>query len=320
MKMRAMLLPLCVALLAPAPRPTAEAGATSFMLAVLRRDGVVVPFAAFNGRRWSEPWPDTLPHEIPISLDNVPDRWWGIEPPPRRLQLWKDGARAGEIALTGLTITNLMCEPRLVLRSDHRTTAPVPPQFVLPYPKDGLLVAGEAQVGTVGMVAPDGEEAQRVLKFAASEFNRQENIAAGAFTDWRHPVKASQRKLVPITIEALYRAPMDDAGWTAYFMEAVRQYPPEPGAKDTCGISTYASGWVNVSAKGRARVKVTARVTYCDRKGVGYMLPLGLVQARDRAYWVFQHSGFEYESYEVMRPTSRGADSEVAFTAGVCGR
>ena len=62
----------------------AAAGGDGFAAAVLRRDGILLPFAAFDGKRWSHPWPaaqragDLM---VPISLSAVPKSWWGPTPP-----------------------------------------------------------------------------------------------------------------------------------------------------------------------------------------------------------------------------------------------
>lgn len=305
--------------LSPGPPPAAAQQPDELLLAVLRRDNRVIPFAAFDGRRWSRDWPERMPLEMPISIDDVPDPWWGVKPPPRRFTLWSEGVRSGEVTTQALAVTRLMCQPRLVLTSDHKSTAPTPPQFVLPYPKDGLLVAGNATVTKIETVEP-GETWNRVEALATMEFNKQEKRAAGAFRSWRHPIKEDQRRLVPIRMEALYRAPMDEPGWTAYFMEAVRQFPAGPDEKDGCGLATYASGWVLTGPKNESRVFLAAQVTYCDRKGVGYMLPFGVISARGKSYWVFQYSGFEFESYEVTRPTRDRIESAVVYSAGTCGR
>lgn len=318
---RLVLLALAMASLAPACA-VATAGTSGqqtnpFLLAVLRRDGLVVPFAAFSGKRWSMRWPSSLPHEMPISMENVPDSWWGIEPPPRRMQRWTDGERTGEVVLQAPTPVALMCQGRLAIRSNYESAAPAPPRFVRPYPKDGLLVAGDVPVSRIETVEPTAAEARDLLALVTEEFDREEDRAARAFTAWRHPVKPAERKLIPITVEALYRAPTDNPEWTAYFIETVRQYPPTPADKDKCGLATFMSGWV-IKGPGRARVRLGATVTYCDRKGVGYMLPFGVIRANDKVYWVFQHSGFEHEAYEVVRPSSRGVDTEVVYDAGGC--
>lgn len=321
MKLQSLLVTLCIALLAvPVPHAvSAQEDKGSFVLSVLRRDGIVIPFATFDGRRWSERWPEGLPSERPISLDDIPGRWWGIEPAPRRMRQWSEGAPLGEVTLTAPLVVPLMCAPRTALRSDYKSSQPVPPGFVLPYPKDGLLVAGDATLSRIDVVDPASAEATGVLRLAIDEFNKQETAAASAFSAWRHPIKANDRKKVPVTLEAIYRAPADEPGWTAYFIETVRQYPPGKDEQDGCGLATFASGWV-VTGPDRATIRVGARITYCDRKGVGYMLPFGVVRADEKNYWVFQYAGFEIESYQVMRPHRRGADPAVIYTAGVCGR
>lgn len=321
MKVQAALLTLCLSPIAAfLPHVAAFQEQTgSFLLSVLRRDGVVVPFAAFDGRRWSKRWPERLPTERPISLDDIPDSWWGVKPPPRRMHRWSDGVRNGEVTVTAPAIGALMCEQRMTLRSDYTSSQPAPPRFVLPFPKDGLLVSGEVAVAKIETMDPASADGAAVLALALDDFNREESAAASAFTAWRHPVKPADRKKVPVTLEALYRAPTDDADSLAYFIEAVRQYPPDPKEPDGCGLATYVSGWV-VTSPQRTNVRIGAQVTFCDRKGVGYMLPFGLVRADGKNYWVFQYAGFESESYAVIRPHRRGVEAAVSYNAGSCGR
>ena len=165
-----------------------------------------------------------------------------------------------------------------------------------------------------------GGEAKGVIALALDQFNREESRSASAFTNWRHPVKESDRKKIPVTLEAIYRAPTDDPEWTAYFIEAIREYPPGPRETDGCGLATYVSGWVITNPRERAAVRIGARITYCDRKGVGYMFPFGMLRADGKNYWVFQYAGFEQESYQVVRPTRRSIENAVVYNAGSCGR
>jgi hypothetical protein len=302
------------------PAPASQGRTPAFTLGVLRRDGLVVPFAAFDGRRWKMPWPvDIRNRELPISIDDVPESWWGIEPVPgKTLPVWRDGARTGDVTLTGVTTTPLMCAPRFTLKSDYRPAAPPPPPFERPYPKDGLVVGGSVAIERIESVEKGTADWNRLLILLTGDFNQQENRAAGAFTSWRHPLKEEQRKRIQITLEAVYRAPTADPGWTAHYVEAVRQYPPGPDDKDGCGLATFAQGWIMLGPKDDVKGKLTAQITYCDRKGVSYMLPLGLVRANGDLFWVFQFSGFEEEWYEVVEPTRNGVKSRVAYPAGGC--
>jgi hypothetical protein len=299
--------------------PALQESTGKFVLGVLRRDGIVTPFAMFDGDDWRIRWPvDIRNRELPISLDDVPGNWWGLEPAPRAMTIWRDGQRAGSIKLTGVSMVPLMCQPRLVLKSDYKAGSMVPPPFEKPYPKDGIVVAGDARLEQIESVEKTSADWSRAQRRITDEFNREETTASRQFTDWKHPVKESERKLLPITIEALYRAPTNDANWTAYFVEAVRQYPPGSQDRDACGLATFASGWLLLGPKDEARVGLSAKVTYCDRKGVSYMLPFGLIRADGKVYWVYQFSGFEEEWYEVSEPTRRGIQSHVAFPAGGC--
>lgn len=320
MKVDAALLTLALGSAAAAlPQAILQQDTGPFVLSVLRRDGTVLPFATYDGKRWSKRWPQQPPADRPISLDDIPKSWWGVEPAPRAMSHWADGVKVGDVAVTALMASSPMCEPRMTLRSDYRAREPVPPGFVLPFPKDGVLVSSEVTVEKIATLDPAGDEAKGVLGLALDEFNRQETATASRFTHWSHPVKQADRRKVPVTLEAIYRAPLDDAEGTAYFIEAIRDYPPGPNERDGCGLTTYASGWV-ITGGGRASIRVGARITFCDRKGVGYMFPFGLLRADAKNYWIVQYSGFESESYEVVRPTRRNIEAAVIYHAGSCGR
>jgi hypothetical protein len=124
---------------------------------------------------------------------------------------------------------------------------------------------------------------------------------------------------VPIEVEALYRVPMEEEGWAAYYVEAVRKYPPGP-ADGGCGLVAFVSGWVRLGPKERPRIDVGARVTYCDRRGVGYMLPLGLMTVDAKRFWIYQISGYDREWYVVARPTRKAVEIHAEYAAGFCPR
>src|SRR5687768_2663092 len=71
--------------------------ANRLVLAVVRNDALLLPFAAFDGRKWSTPWPDAIggagAPELPVSLASVPAKWWGGEE-PGAWNLWPRGAEA----------------------------------------------------------------------------------------------------------------------------------------------------------------------------------------------------------------------------------
>ena len=302
-----------------AQAPGEASDATPFTIGVLRNDGIVIPFAVFDGKDWVAPWPTVLRAvDLPIDVANVPPRWWGKTGPITEMTAWVDGVSHGPIHIARPTVLPLMCNPRLGLISDYRSTQ-VPASMLPPYPKDGLAVTGAQRLGKIEIVSRESPEWSAMAASLSEEFDKAEHQAIKAFTDWNDPIPRVVRQKVPVELEAMYRAPMDEPGWTANFVETVKRFPPGPDDAG-CGLVTSTNGWVLVGPDGKRTFKLTAHVTYCDRRDVTYMLPLGLVSVQNRAYWVFQLSGYGREGYLVVRPTSKRIEVEVQYAAGVCPR
>jgi hypothetical protein len=304
---------------APPPAPKA-ADPEPFVLGILRRDGVVSPFAAFDGKYWSAPWPDTLRYlEIPITLDGVPRKWWGKGGPPTDMTIWADGARRGTLQLVRPATLRVMCATRLALTSSYRSSEPAPPPVEQPYPKDGLVISGGQKIDAIEVVPRTSPVWVPAALALIEPFDRAELAAINLFTDWKHPLSRADRRKVPVELETMYRAPMDEPGWTAYYMEAVKRYPPGPEDGD-CGLVTSAAGFMATGPGGKHWVRLHARVAYCDRAGSTYMLPLGLIKARGRSNWIYQLSGYDREGYIVVHPTPTVVEPVVQYLAGTCSR
>jgi hypothetical protein len=305
----------------PASRAAADRqNAQPFAIAVLRRDGVVSPFAAYDGKHWTAPWPvDVHAIDLPIDVQGIPSKWWGKAGAVSEMTAWVDGVNRGPVHLLRPALLPLMCERRIAVISDYHGQPTEAPSLLPPYPKDGLAVTGTQRVEPIEILSAQSREWAPTAKYLAAEFNRAEQEAIRAFTDWDHPVSPEERRQIPVELEAMYRAPMDEAGWTAYYVEAVKRYTPQV-EDDGCGLVTSASGWMAVGPGGKRAAKLNARVTYCDRRDVTYMLPLGLIPVDGRSYWAFQLSGFGREGYLVVRPTPKHVEVNVRYSAGLCPR
>jgi hypothetical protein len=193
----------------------------------------------------------------------------------------------------------------------------VPPPFEQPFPKDGLVVSGSQRIEPIRSVPRESPEWKATPAVIQAEFNRLEGTAAADFIDWRHPVHPTVRYRTPIVVEALYRVPMDDKGWAAYYVEAVREYAPGP-EDEGCGLVTFVSGWIRLPEGGKPLMDLHARIAYCDRRGIAYMLPLGTMRLDGRQFWIYQISGHDREWYVVTRPTRRGIEIHAEYQAGAC--
>jgi hypothetical protein len=288
-----------------------------FALAVLRRDGVMLPFASYDGS-WSVEWPYASV-ALPISLADVPTKWWGAPGPGARWTAWLPGEAKRPLKVRNLTSMPVFCDRRLAIQTDY---VDGPFEVGQPtVPKDGLATAGEVTVLPVTTVPANAPDAKALRETITVDFNLEERLASRHFTHWSHPYKDAERQKFPIEIEAIYRASEKTSRgeWRTTFVEAVRKFPP--GEKDEgCGLVTYARGWVREQPGKRPEIDLGARVTYCDREGVSFMQPFGRLHLDNDVFWVYQLSSWRDEAYVVTRDTPKEGKPVIAVSGGMCAR
>jgi hypothetical protein len=271
-------------------------------VAILRRDGVMFPFAAFDRDRWRVPWPiGLMGMEIPILLDAVPERWWGTRT-PHQWQAHLVGGGAVSVTPRAPVTFRAHCSRLLGIQTSYESALALPPVPVEPFPKDGVAVSGGVPLEPIERVAPSSPEWGALVGSLLKELNSLEDrtiTGVRRSTMWRHPVGPEDRVKAPFRLESWYRSPSAEPGWTVSYIEAVRAYRPGP-ADNGCGLETLVSGWIHhENGVLRKASDLRARITYCDRVGATYMLPLGRIRPKDKTYWIFQLSGWEDEWYEV---------------------
>jgi hypothetical protein len=270
-------------------------------LAILRQDGVLFPFASFNRDRWQITWPiDLTTVEIPASLGAVPKRWWGTVTPEHWRVRLINGTEA-TLDVSAPVLFPMFCAKRLGAQTNYRASEPLPPTPVDPFPKDGLAITGRVPIDPIERVDPAAPEWATMSKLLMGYFNQaEEQTVTGVRmrTRWQHPMALEERARLPIRLESWYRSPSNEPGWTVSYIEAVRQFPPGPEDKG-CGLETLVSGWLHHFHGELKKADLRGKLTYCDREGATYMLPLGRIRPWDRWYWVFQLSGYDTEWYDV---------------------
>ena len=300
---RIVLVVLAVAAAAPMLAQPRE----RFTLGVLRRDGVILPFAAFDGD-WSMPWPvSTKDLELPITLDAVPPKWWGGEL-PAVWTLWPSAVGASTVRLTPKAPLAIVIghEKRLGVLTDFASSEPPAAPFQLPYPKEGLAVAGNLQVEQIAQVSKLSAAWRDLTVAIQEDVEAAENkaiTAVRASTRWVHPIERERRRQVGAALEAWYTSALEQPGFGLSYIEAVKRYPP--GEEDAgCGLETFVSGWIHTNTRQKQpKTDLTAKITYCDRQGASYMLPFGRFRVNNRTHWVFQMSSWGSEWYAVIEAT-----------------
>jgi hypothetical protein len=289
-----------------------------FTLAALRRDGVIIPFASFDGRNWGLHWPESdLGVALPISRADIPKGWWGPQGPDAPWTAWLPGGETRPLTLGQPVHAKVFCSGHPAVATDYRG-GPLDPREPT-VPKDGLAIAGDVKIQEIINISIHAPEAKRVIDLITDEFNKQEALATQRFINWSHPFWAEERKQYDIDLEAFYRSSESTSRgkWKTTYVEAIRRFPPRAMDRD-CGLITFARGWI-IEQEGKPPViNIGARVTYCDRAEVSFMLPFGRLMIDNEVYWVYQMSSWRDELYSVARIRPDGARSVVAVAGGGC--
>jgi hypothetical protein len=304
-------------LLAAASLGAAEPRTEAFAVGVMRRDGVLVPFAAFDGKRWVATWfAPTREMQIPINLQSVPKSWWGPTTPQPEWQLWPlppGGAAARTVRVTQPDWVQTHCLRQIALRTDYRAERPIPPWSEQPYPKDGIAIAPGQPIERVDVVAPQSAEAQDLRGVVTAAFDKAERDLAGRFT---HPIKTEAREKVAVNLEAVYAF---GASPRFYYVESARGYRvDDPKAADGCAMA-FGTGWFIKDADNRVKkLDMVVDLLPCSMDGATYMLPFGVVHAAGRAFWLAQYSGWKHERYMVIELKKNNVEALVATYGGGC--
>jgi hypothetical protein len=296
-----------VAVLAAAETPPG-----AFGVGVLRRDGVIIPFATFDGRRWRNDWPaPQMQLVVPVSLASVPKRWWGPAGPLETWQAWVD-ANERAIHVTQPDWVGVHCARHLALRTDYATTGVIPPVGEQPYPKDGVAVSPPQRIERIERLPPAAIELHPLAPVLLDAFNVAERETASRTN---HPMPRRVRDQVTPAIEAAY-AFGDSPRF--YYVEAMRMYRVLGQAPDECVASALGTGWfVRESEKFRSLV-TAVDVLPCNGFGASYMLPLGVMRTAGRLFWLAQFSGAEHERYAVLELTPKKVEVMVSTWGGGC--
>jgi hypothetical protein len=290
----------------------------TFSLAALRRDGVIIPFASFDGRGWSLHWPDSdVAVSLPISLADVPKKWWGPLGPDTPWTARLAGGATRPLTLGKPVHAKVFCSGHPAMATDYRG-GPFDPREPT-VPKDGLAVAGDVKIEDIVSVSVHSPDAKRITHTFTDEFNRQEALTAEHFTRWVHPFAPVERRRYPIELEAFYRSTYSTSRgrWQTTYIEAVRRFPLRP-EDNGCGLITFVRGWITEREGKDPVIDIGARVTYCDRAEVSFMLPFGRLALENDVYWVYQISSWRDEVYSVSRVRPDGVRPVIAVAGGGC--
>lgn len=286
----------------------------AFTVGVLRRDGVVIPFAGFDGKHWTAVWPDpAMDVEVPIDLRNIPKKWWG---PAGPLDTWQ--AATGAAALVTLHVRQpdlipAQCLRQIGLRTDYRSSERLPPLDERPYPKDGLVVAPPQPIDRIQVLGATSPEWKEFGPVVTDAFNKGEAEAASR-QDRDDTIKKDVREATQPIIEAIYAYGTDPR---IYRVEAAREYWSDPKT-NVCVAMAFGHVWLIREGGVVKPVRTVVAEQSCDRNETLYHLPLGVIVAGGHLFWVGQMAGWDIEYFEIVEINHAKIVVVLARPGGIC--
>lgn len=286
-----------------------QSSGESCAFAVLRRDGIIIPFASYDGGRWQDRWPEPgRKIDIPISVADTPKGWWLRDRPVSTWTAWPFQGESRTIHVRNPLAISVECTRQVGLQTDYSSNLPPVPPDMQPHPKDGLATAGDVPVEPVNVLNAQSPEWPRVLDAIKGPFEASEARAVSVLPGNRLEKDPKRRAQFPLEIELLARAPGPRPGTQTFYFEAVRRYGRRPS--QTATITNvpdrrplaYGAGWVTMAADGKIvpELPVTVELSDNQREDLLYAMPLGTFQVGGRRYWAVQRAGWGFERYEVL--------------------
>lgn len=287
----------------------------AFSLGLIRADGILVPFAMFDGYAWIAAWPE--PDE-PIASDRslaaVPSLWrQRHQQVPQSWHVLTPAAAMPEVHVLSHVAFDEHCGHQVGLLTDLQ------PRRADSHEK--LLAADRAAPLTLPLDLSESTDRagwQDLVPLIEAEAARQE---VSVIADWERrsnrtaqvaPVAARK----PVQIRRLYA--LREAGSRVVYFEAERQYATSLwDAPDPSWL--LVNGWVYHAAGSEPSMLVTqAAITDSDFKGAVRMKPVGTVRAGGSTLWVGQEHGYESEAVAVLRIDATGAHQVFNRFIGGC--
>jgi hypothetical protein len=290
---------------------TGSAQSERFTLAIVRLDGRIVPFAAYDRGRWEQAWPeaDEATDGTP-TIDNTPSVWRRRgDQVPNVWRVWpSSGASRIDAHITGVEIVEAHCQRQVALATDL-------PEAQRDHPfKLGVAVDSNLSLGSIEEVRRSDVVWKTAEQVVAANFSRLE--AAKAQADRVQLLPESPAPVAQIT--KLYReakSPRSPMYFIADKNYRTARSPQDPG----CNALTIMTGWLVPTELGTLILRdPKVFLTDCDAKEVRTALPLAALRVSDRLFWVLQEHGYEDESYVIAEVGSSDVRYPIAVNGGDC--
>jgi hypothetical protein len=287
------------------------------MVAVIRNDGILLPYAAFSDGTWDSPrpgWRHTGDDGDTTGPDDAGRSWF--EMIGNTVTTWH--APASEAAsetlhVSGAVRIQIDCTDNWGLRTDRR---PVGKTSEAGWPA-GIALSGDPPAVAMRDVAGDAGEARNFLDLIRAPFDESEAAERKTRGDGQSLSNFAPGQPASIKLTSLYRSLGTVDGRAIYFVEAERDYTvASPGG--ICGPVTRFQAWITRQGDAWRWLDRIVYLTDCDGKEANDVTPLGILSLDGRTYVFAVENGYEDTRYSVLEVGASAIGHLLTIGEGGC--
>jgi hypothetical protein len=281
-----------------------------FTLAIVRLDGALVPFAAYDAGRWEPAWPEADQATEVTNIDNVPSVWRRRgERVPTSWRVWPAAKGVPiDAQVSGIEVVNAHCAEQVALKTSlPPVTGPHIATFGVAVDSPDVPIIRVEEVPRSDSAWP---AAQRAVLAGFSRLESAQAASEGAQPSRETPAPAA-------SLMVLYR--QAGSPRSALYFIAEKKYRTARSPQDRqCGARTIVAGWLVPTDEGSFTLLDSKTfLTDCDGKEARTALPLAALRVSGRLHWVLQEHGYEDEPY-VIAEISQPVGYRIRVSGGGC--
>lgn len=301
-----------------------EKKSTQLMIGVADSNGIILPFAVYDGERWTNPWPEE-DYDVYERIEDVPKSWYSpLEKISEKWNIIYQDGKTGTMEISKPARVHSWCSHnRWALIGEATKKEYTGSRYGYDYRisnAEGLFLATTSLPTGSGMKVPNkqSDEYSEIYELVDAGINASEGIG-------NHPVPEGERGAARTELTTIVRNETPQDGCVIYYVEARREYPdnskkPWPEGLTIFKAVSYLKVWVLKDSNKRLSFMqqdfqiLNDWIIYTPSDEV-----LGILSLAKRSYWIIRDwTSYESESWLIFDVSPSGVKQVLSVSGGGC--